>query len=465
MPRRQFLLATGGLALALAELSRPATSRSVSAHAANEPSETLRVLLRRPGGALATQKVRVSCDGPFTVRDEAGADQAAIAAEAVLTIERAASELWWELGDGKRRGPFGGPLVIKPEGGARLYDHPGEPNPPTAYRGAFQVVRSTDEQRLVVLNVLGLDEYLRGVVPMEMPTSFGPEPARVQAVAARGYALARRDQSTHAALQADLCDSSDCQSYGGMAVEHALSSAAVDATRGLTLQLDGALFTPFYSSACGGHTDDPSSIAGLIGASAERAAPRSVPDGELPPNVDLRTEQGATVFFGKAWESHCSASPSYRWKVRWERTALETLVDDGLRRLSGSRSVSPSFPASASIGRLSNLTVVERSASGRALALQIEGTNGGWTVRGGWTMRALLGGSEPNAAPLPSSAFVLQLESGNGKLAAVSALGAGAGHGVGMCQWGTRRLAAKGLSSEAILAHYYPAAKLGPVPR
>ncbi|MBA2446481.1 MAG: SpoIID/LytB domain-containing protein [Chloroflexi bacterium] len=464
MPRRRFLLASGGLALALADLSRPAGGRTAAAHAANEPSETLRVLLRRAGGALVAQTARVSCDGPFTVRDAADTHGAVAATGARLTIERAAGGLWWELEDGKRRGPFGGPLEIRPEGSARLSDHRGEPHPPTAYRGIFQIARSTDEQRLVVLNVLDLDEYLKGVVPVEMPTSFGPESARVQAVAARGYALARRVQSTHAALQADLCDSSDCQSYGGLAVEQALSSAAVETTRGRTLLRDGALFAPFYSSTCGGHTEDPSGISGLVGAPAERAARQSVPDGELPANVELRTEQGAATFYGKGWDSHCSASLSYRWKVRWDREPLETLVDVGLRRLSGSPLVSPSFAADASIGHLKNLAVAERSASGRVLALQIEGANGVWTVRGGWAIRALPRGSELNAAPLPSSAFVLQLDSSNGKLTTVSAFGAGSGHGVGMCQWGARGLAAKGLNWEAILAHYYPTANLGPIP-
>ena len=203
---------------------------------------------------------------------------------------------------------------------------------------------------------------------------------------------------------------------------------------------------PQYSSTCGGHTE------GVAGA---------VADGELPADADLRTDGGAIVFFMQAWNSNCAASGRYRWNVMWQRDQLEATLNAGLRRLAGS-AVSPSFSAESSIGTLTGLSVAQRGASGRALALRVEGTNGAWTVQQDWTIRNLL--RTPGGDVLASAAFVLDLAAGgDGKLETVTAFGAGWGHGVGMCQWGTRGLAAKGLNYEAILAHYYPGSELGRV--
>ena len=100
--------------------------------------------------------------------------------------------------------------------------------------------------------------------------------------------------------------------------------------------------------------------------------------------------------------------------------------------------------------------------SGRVLELQVQGSRGSWTVRRDWNVRQLL--RTPGGEPLSSSAFVLEIERGaGGQVRRVTALGAGWGHGAGMCQWGARGLAARGLGYQAILAHYYPGAELGAV--
>lgn len=100
------------------------------------------------------------------------------------------------------------------------------------------------------VNLLPLDGYLRGVVPLEMPASWSAEAVRTQAVAARTYAAYERAHpwSRHA----QLCDTTSCQVYGGVAAEHAASDAAVAATKGVVL-LDGGepAFTQFSSSSGG----------------------------------------------------------------------------------------------------------------------------------------------------------------------------------------------------------------------
>ncbi|HTW18523.1 MAG TPA: SpoIID/LytB domain-containing protein [Nocardioides sp.] len=100
------------------------------------------------------------------------------------------------------------------------------------------------------VNVLSLEAYLRGVVPLEMPATWSPAAVRAQAVAARTYAAYERahPRSRHA----QLCDTTSCQVYGGYAAEHPASNAAIAATRGSVL-LDGGrpAFTQFSSSSGG----------------------------------------------------------------------------------------------------------------------------------------------------------------------------------------------------------------------
>ncbi|MEI5672141.1 MULTISPECIES: SpoIID/LytB domain-containing protein [unclassified Nocardioides] len=100
------------------------------------------------------------------------------------------------------------------------------------------------------VNIVSLEGYLRGVVPLEMPATWSPAAVRAQAVAARTYAAYERahPRSRHA----QICDTTSCQVYGGYAAEHPASNAAIAATRGQAL-LDGGkpAFTQFSSSSGG----------------------------------------------------------------------------------------------------------------------------------------------------------------------------------------------------------------------
>ena len=100
------------------------------------------------------------------------------------------------------------------------------------------------------MNVLGLDDYVKGVVPREMPTSWQPAAVQAQAVAARTYAAF--DRAAHTTRYYDTCDTTSCQVYGGVGAEDTRSNAAVDATAGKVLTYGGKpAFTQFGSSSGG----------------------------------------------------------------------------------------------------------------------------------------------------------------------------------------------------------------------
>lgn len=116
---------------------------------------------------------------------------------------------------------------------------------PRPYRGAL---RSTHGD---TVNVISMEQYLRGVVPREVPATWHPQAVRAQAVAARTYAaFERRAHAGHY----DLCDTTDCQVYGGVVDEHPDSDDAIRATRGKVVTKGGAPIFSQFSSSNGGWT-------------------------------------------------------------------------------------------------------------------------------------------------------------------------------------------------------------------
>ena len=117
-----------------------------------------------------------------------------------------------------------------------------------AYRGRLEVAMAA--QKLSAINVVGLEDYLAGVVPREMPAAWPAEALKAQAVAARSYALAHR----LAGRDFDLYPDVRSQVYGGIAAEDARATAAIKATAGRVLLYDGKLVDALFHSTSGGRT-------------------------------------------------------------------------------------------------------------------------------------------------------------------------------------------------------------------
>ncbi len=118
------------------------------------------------------------------------------------------------------------------------------------YRGALRSAGPGAARDTV--NVVKLDHYLRGVVPLEMPALWHPQAVRAQAVAARTYAGYERDHPLAAHYQ--ICDTSQCQVYGGVGAEHPASNDAIRRTGGEVLLHDGDPAFTQFSASNGGWT-------------------------------------------------------------------------------------------------------------------------------------------------------------------------------------------------------------------
>lgn len=121
------------------------------------------------------------------------------------------------------------------------------------YRGDF--ILQNLNNGITLINNIGLEDYLKGVVPAEMPSKWNIEALKAQAIAARSYAVATTNAGKHASLGFDLLDTTSDQAYGGASIEKETTSQAVDETKGIVLvQEKRGVLPTYYHASSGGQT-------------------------------------------------------------------------------------------------------------------------------------------------------------------------------------------------------------------
>ncbi|MBE3577005.1 MAG: SpoIID/LytB domain-containing protein [Limnochordales bacterium] len=345
--------------------------------------------------------------------------------------------------------------------------------PSARYRGALLVLPSDKAGYLWLVNRVGLESYLRGVVPVEMPVSFSLEALKAQAVVARTYALYQYSRGRgYANGLAGLCDGPSCQVYYGAGVERARSDQAVEETAGLVITYEGEPIPAYYSSTAGGHTESAALLWGNGAAGGAAAADkipylRGVPDD--PQWASFDDEERFRSFLAERPASFDDGSPYYRWEYTWTRAELEAHLKKVLPQLPAraasftprsvpatteGATIAPANPPAPSI-YLQDIVPVRRGVSGRLLALEIVTVEGSWTVQGELYIRRLF--PVPRLGQLPSSAAAFDfVRDSSGVIEQVRVTGTGSGHGVGLSQYGADGMARRGYQFTDIIAHYFP---------
>jgi stage II sporulation protein D len=191
----------------------------------------LRVLL-----ADRRKTLKLSSDVPFSVTDGAG-------------VKHSLSAGTVAFGTGLRLAVDGGPPQKLT---APLSFDAGKGSPLTltrAYRGRILV--DVVDGKLRAIDIVGLEQYLYGVVPSEMPSAWAPEALKAQAVAARSYALA----TLQVGAPYDVYSDTRSQMYLGISSEAPSTTAAVDATKKQVVMYGGKVAETFFSSTSGGRTE------------------------------------------------------------------------------------------------------------------------------------------------------------------------------------------------------------------
>jgi stage II sporulation protein D len=171
------------------------------------------------------------------------------------------------------------------------------------YRGSLRVVVNP-RGNLNIINRVDLEDYLFGVVPSEMgPKRYDEiEALKAQAIAARTYALAHRGQFETEGF--DICATPKCQVYGGMAAEDPLSTAAVEATRGLVLAFDGHFADALFVSTCGGQTENVENVFGEAPAPYLVAVRCGELDTTMLPGAPVERNRADVARSGLEWRGY-----------------------------------------------------------------------------------------------------------------------------------------------------------------
>lgn len=284
-----------------------------------------------------------------------------------------------------------------------------------------------DGEGLRFINTLDIEKYLEGVLPGELPRSFHPEAQKALAVAARSYTLAQ--EGKHGL--ADLCDGTHCQMYLGIQRASRRALAALRSTRREIVSYAGRACFAFYSADCGG-----------ISTEARYVPLLDKPADDEAPYLAVVSDRTSTGYY-------CARSPFHRWIVRRTGKQLGELLAEetgwGSAVVTEVRldEVDPT-------GRALTVTVLAQPAAADGELLD-DGDAPLIHQFTGWRFRNLVG-----PYTLRATLFTVdQPEPGVFRF-----LGAGNGHGLGLCQYGADGMGRRGFNYRKILAHYYPGSQL-----
>jgi len=315
------------------------------------------------------------------------------------------------------------------------------------YPGILEI-RVDHRGLLMALTELPLEEYLKGVVPAEMPASYPFESLKAQAIAARSETIAKIGLK-HLNDPFDLCAHVHCQAYSGCSHRDDRASSAVDETRGQVLTLKSKVVESLYSACCGGHLEDKINVWNPP-ASPHLVSHWDSPDSKDFKEYDLKREQDVEKWVEESPKVWCnikgrkdvpnillSSERSFRWEVEYTRRELESIIN----RKSGE-----------DIGELLDIIPLLRGDSGRLMEIEIQATKKNLRVQRELNIRNAL-----SEKYLRSACFSIETDvNEDGRPVTFRFKGAGWGHGVGMCQVGAGVMAHEKRKCNAILKHYYP---------
>ncbi len=337
---------------------------------------------------------------------------------------------------------------------------------PAKYKGMIEIRSSKNNATFNLINVVDMQNYLRGVVSNEMPVSFGLEALKAQAVAARNYATNANMNPNY-----DLVDSTAAQVYYGVNSYRDISDKAVSETMGIYALYKEKPIMAQYFSTSGGITDDWDDVFGNGTPSDTHPylKARYDKEGQKP----LVTEDDVKKFYSSMEGGIDTNSPKYRWSFEFTREELENILHTTLQQQSKAGLVSPSYDGDIKLEGLKEIKPIKRTQSGKITELEIVAKTGTYKIKKELGIRRVL---KKNNAILPSANFFIETvgeeknvnkEKETGLIALFSTFddetypkifkftGGGFGHGVGMSQFGAYNLAKAGKKYPEILKHYY----------
>ena len=322
------------------------------------------------------------------------------------------------------------------------------------YPGVIEI-RIDLDGGLMAVNEVSIDQYLKGVVPAEMPTSYPLEALKAQAVAARSEVLSKLG-AKHLNDPYDLCAKVHCQVYSGLKNCNSKSDTAVVETTGEVLTFNGRICDAVYSAVCGGHTENKEVVwnsspeAYLIGSFDSNNGMLDTinlqNEEHLRSWIDSPPDVFCNVQANGAMQELAGAMKYFRWEETYTRRELEKIIKT---------------KTGVDIGTFFGIETLKRGTSGRLYEIEILGSRTNLKIKNELNIRRSL-----SKTHLKSSSFYVTIVCDSDSVPRqITFHGAGWGHGVGMCQVGAAVMAYLGRDYRQILEHYYPGTMLRSVYR
>lgn len=353
------------------------------------------------------------------------------------------------------------------------------------YKGALEVRKEGDH--FILINEVNMEDYVAGVIPSEMPTSYDIEALKVQAIAARTYAYAAMQGDKFTAYGAQIDDTTASQVYNNTGLdEKAYEAAALTAGQVLENKEGQPISSKFFSTSCGYTANYGEVWAGesFPSYTPEYLVSEKQYEGKAVVK-DMQNEENAEKFFkmtAKDLKAYDEDSPWFRWEVTLTPKEITALMKPAIAKISQS---SPSLVKAKNqsgdwesrtvenIGTIQKLKVLGRGEGGNILALQVTGENATVKVNTEYLIRSLFasnnnqslkvtrsdGSLSGSMSLLPSAFFAIDTN----KDGSFTLYGGGFGHGVGMSQEGAKGMAEMGKDYKEIIAHYYPSLEIASI--
>lgn len=328
--------------------------------------------------------------------------------------------------------------LLSKEGGISLCDSEGNalglPYPDTLFC-------LYENEQIVLVNEIPIEEYVKRVLPSEMPAKFEIEALKAQAVCARTYAYSQMKNGTYAMYGANIDNTTAFQVYNTVAATDK-TNQAVEETNGQIVSFNGQLITCYYYSTNPGTTEDMEvwkSDEDVVEPATEVPYLHKTYETDENPG-SLETDPAITAFIEKAPNAYDNISPFYRWTANMN---LGKLSD-------------------AEFGKVKSIQVNKRSSSGYVLELEIQCEKGKRVLSDENDIRTYLGKGLENVTLsngtirtdltlIPSACFYIKTITANN----CELSGGGFGHGIGMSQYGAASMAEQGKTYDQIITFYY----------
>ena len=301
-----------------------------------------------------------------------------------------------------------------------------------SYGGTIEV--SLYDEGIVVVNEVGIEDYLKKVVPSEMPSGFNLEALKCQAVCARSYAYTELSNNYYSAYGAHIDDSIQFQVYNNSQRAES-TDTAVDETAGQVLSYNGEVVkTYYYSTSCGSTTD-----VTLWGNTTENY-PYFVAEcvGGVDRGLTLTVESEFNTFIkGENEADYDYDCTLYRWSM--EESVKE--ISEGFARSTGKN-----------VGNIKDIEVLERVNGGAAVKVKVTGDKGETVIDSESAIRAAFGNA--NVDMNTKSFCVFEKVTEGKKLTGFKITGGGYGHGIGMSQNAANKMA-ESMTYAQILEFFY----------